>query len=36
MEGGLLPVCLVKELHGEAEEFTAIFTAISITAKRNR
>lgn len=36
IEGELLPLSQVKDLLKEAEELTAIFTAIGRTAKRNR
>ncbi len=36
MEGGLLPVEQVKDLHKEAEEITAIMTASRKTARSNR
>lgn len=36
MDGGLLPVEQVKDLHKEAEEITAIMTASRKTARSNR
>jgi four helix bundle protein len=36
MEGGLLPVEQVNELHQEAEEITAIMTASRKTARANK
>jgi len=36
MEGGLLPVDQVKDLHQEAEEITAIMTASRKTVRSNK